>query len=36
MEYPESRQGMEQMRIFDPTNDSADCWYSYDYIITVK
>ena len=31
----ESRQGIEQTRTFDPTNESADCWSaanSYNFI----
>ena len=35
----ESRHGTEQMRTFDPTNESAICWsaaHCYDFIIGVK
>ena len=35
----ESRQGTEQTRTFDPTNNSADCWsamHSCNIIIRVK
>ena len=34
-----SKQGNEQMRTFEPTNESADCWpatHSYNFIIRVK
>ena len=34
-----SKQGTEQMRTFEPTNESADCrsaMYSYNFIIRVK
>ena len=34
-----SRQGNEQMRTFEPTNESVDCWsamHSYNFIIRVK
>ena len=35
----ESRQGNEQTRTFEPTNESADCWsaaHSCNFIIRVK
>ena len=35
----ESRQGNEQTRSFEPTNERADYWpatHSYDFIIRVK
>ena len=34
-----NRQGSVQMRTFEPTNDSADCWsamHSYNFLIRVK
>ena len=34
-----SKQGNEQMRSFEPTNERADCWpasHSYNFIIRVK
>ena len=34
-----SKQGNEQTRTFEPTNESADCWpatHSYNFIIRVK
>ena len=34
-----SKQGNEQTRSFEPTNESADCWpamHSYNFIIRVK
>ena len=37
--HTESRQGTEQTRTFEPTNESEDCWsttHSYNFIIRVK
>ena len=37
--YTKSKQGNEQTRTFEPTNESADCWlatHSYNFIIRVK